>query len=302
MKIDLKQIEAFVWVADLGSFRKAAARLNTTQPNISARISRLEKLLNVTLMERDAGSVRLTAKGMELLLNARAILRETENLVVATDKKSLFDGVLKLGVTEMIVHTWLQDYLLILKNEFPNIVVEITVDLSKNLEGELFERRIDLALQNEPFDRESLGNISIGNYPMVWVAAPSLGMQKKKTVNAEEIVQFPILTHARDTRPYEQLINHFSGKKVSKPQYAPSNNLSACIQMAVDGYGVAIVPLVMVENMLSKGELVKVNYTWQPKDLNFFARYDESRAELVVKAAAEISRTISRSFLETSQG
>ncbi|MHC4782921.1 MAG: helix-turn-helix domain-containing protein [Planctomycetota bacterium] len=35
----MKHLEAFVWVADLGSFRKAADRLNTTQPNISSRIA-----------------------------------------------------------------------------------------------------------------------------------------------------------------------------------------------------------------------------------------------------------------------
>ena len=52
----LKQIEAFVQVADLASFRRAAARLNTTQPNISARICALETLLDTRLMDRDAGT------------------------------------------------------------------------------------------------------------------------------------------------------------------------------------------------------------------------------------------------------
>ncbi|NKB78212.1 MAG: LysR family transcriptional regulator [Gammaproteobacteria bacterium] len=297
MKIDLKQIEAFIWVADLGSFRKAAARLNTTQPNISARISRLEKLLNVTLMERDAGSVRLTTRGVELLAKARNILRETENFILAADDHSLFNDVLKLGVTEMIVQTWLQEFLLNLKYEFPDLVVEITVDLSKSLESELFDKGIDLAIQNEPFSRDSSECLPLGQYPMIWVASPSLGIQTKKTVSVEGIVAYPILTHARDTRPYEQVVNHFSGKKVSKPQYVSSSNLSACIQMAVDGYGVAIVPAAMVEDMLVKGELIKVNYSWQPKDLSFFARYDASKTGFVVKRASEISRKTSRKFL-----
>lgn len=52
--ITLKQIEAFVAVADLGTFRRAAERLNTTQPNISNRIAGLEAQLRVSLMQRDA--------------------------------------------------------------------------------------------------------------------------------------------------------------------------------------------------------------------------------------------------------
>jgi len=61
----LKQLEALVWVADLGSFRKAAQQLNTTQPNISSRIAGLENTLGVVLMQRDAGSVRITVKGQD---------------------------------------------------------------------------------------------------------------------------------------------------------------------------------------------------------------------------------------------
>jgi DNA-binding transcriptional LysR family regulator len=72
----LKQLEALIWVADLGSFRKAAAHLNTTQPNISARIAGLEATLGVTLMLRDAGSVQLSDKGAEILQAARRVVRE----------------------------------------------------------------------------------------------------------------------------------------------------------------------------------------------------------------------------------
>ena len=78
---NLKQLEALVWVADLGTFRKAAAHLNTTQPNISSRILGLETSLGVVSMQRDAGSVRMTAKGADILLEARKILRQAEGLL-----------------------------------------------------------------------------------------------------------------------------------------------------------------------------------------------------------------------------
>ena len=56
----LRQLEAFVAVAEQGSFRRAADRLNTTQPNISARIAALEAQLGQRVMDRDAGRVALT--------------------------------------------------------------------------------------------------------------------------------------------------------------------------------------------------------------------------------------------------
>ena len=99
MNINFKQLEAFIWVSDLESFRRAAERLNTTQPNISARISSLEDALNTKLMERDAGSVRLNAKGEQLLPEARKILRSVENLIKTAGQSKRIEGVIKLGVT-----------------------------------------------------------------------------------------------------------------------------------------------------------------------------------------------------------
>ena len=49
MNLNFKQLETFIWVADLGSFRGAAERLFTTQPNISSRIASLESALNTKL-------------------------------------------------------------------------------------------------------------------------------------------------------------------------------------------------------------------------------------------------------------
>ena len=161
MKLSLKQLEAFVWVADLGSFRKAADRLNTTQPNVSSRIATLETLLKQSLMERDAGSVRLTTKGRKLLDHARKVLRAVDDFADASSEASLIDGTLRLGVTEMIVHTWLSDFLKVLNTTFPQLHVELTVDLSVNLERELSARSIDLALQNGPFRQQMIGQIPV---------------------------------------------------------------------------------------------------------------------------------------------
>ncbi|MFK8011412.1 MAG: LysR family transcriptional regulator, partial [Marinicellaceae bacterium] len=151
MNINFKQLEAFIWVSDLESFRRAAERLNTTQPNISARISSLEEALNTKLMERDAGSVRLNAKGEQLLPEARKILRSVENLIETAGQSKRIEGVIKLGVTEMIVNTWLRQFLKQVKDQYPNLRIELQVDLSDNLRPALFSRTLDLTFQNGPF-------------------------------------------------------------------------------------------------------------------------------------------------------
>lgn len=82
--LNLKQLETFVWIANLGSFRQAAEHLCTTQPAISTRITNLEHTLNTMLFNREKGGVTLTAKGRELLPLAENILNSTAQQYSAT--------------------------------------------------------------------------------------------------------------------------------------------------------------------------------------------------------------------------
>ena len=297
MKLKLAQLEAFVWVADLGSFRKAAERLSTTQPNISTRISVLEQSLDVILMERDAGSVRLTSKGQELLDHARQVLRAAEHFTEAAGTASVYDGVLKLGVTEMIVHTWLRDFLRALKVQFPNVLVELTVDLSANLKEALFSRSIDLALQSGPFERQTSGWQELGTYNWVWVASPELSLPSARKLMLADLIEYPILTHARDTRPYEEVSKHFRGGHHAAAKLVPSSNLAACLHMTIDGMGIAALPAAMVRDSILAGQLQLIDYEWSPDSLVFRARYDAERSPAFVGQAALLAKELSERYI-----
>ena len=299
MRPTLKQLEALIWVADLGSFRKAADRLNTTQPNISARIAGLEVLLNVTLMERDAGSVRLTSKGLDVLDQARKVLNATEALVESANRAALFDGTLRLGVTEMVVHTWLSSFLRDLKARFPTIQVEMTVDMSVNLEKQLAERSLDLALQNGPFNHAMSGQVDLGTYPLIWVAAPGLNLHQLSPITIEDLARHTILTHARDTKLYAEVSGHFSDRRDLRVRLVPSSSLAACLHMAVNGMGLVTVPAAMVAREIVAGTLERLTYDWTPESMDFYARFDAQKASDFVATAAKVAADTARAFNET---
>ena len=301
MKLTLKQLETFALVADLGSFKSAAERLSTTQPNISSRIATLEASLKTVLMERDAGSVRLTSKGHELLGYARNVLSSVDEFVEAANGEAAFDGAVRLGVTEMVVHTWLRDFMQAFKARFPNVVIELSVDLSSNLETDLAERNIDLAFQSGPFARKASGEHCLGVYPIIWVASPATGLAKHAPASVENLSKFPILTHARRTRPYEDVAAHFAQWPKLKTRLVPSSNLSACLQMTIDGYGVAALLAPMVEREIASGQLIQVAYPWAPEPLSFAARYDKSKSSSVVQSAAEIAHQCAANYYDSFQ-
>ena len=290
--ISIKQLETFVHVADFSSFRRAADRLNTTQPNVSARVSTLEDQLGARLFERDAGSVRLTPKGETLLPHARRVLAGLDDLIIAADDDALFDGTMRLGVTEMIAHSWLGTYLSAVKERFPNVLVDLTVDLSTNLSESLFNRSIDLALQTGPFSRTTTGDIALGHYPMVWVAAPRAG-KGNRLLSIADFADLPILTHARGTLPFDQISDHLKAQKRTEIRLVPSTNMAACLQMTIDGLGIACLPEAMVQRELKDATLERLNYPWVPDPLRFHARFHTETSASFVENAAQIAAKVS---------
>ncbi len=287
--LNLKHIEAFVTVADLGSFRRAAERLNTTQPNISNRIAQLEAHLNGTLMERDAGSVRLTQKGKALLDPARKVLQALDGFLLAADDETLFRDTLRLGVSEMVAHTWLRAFLVEMKARFPNIAVELTVDLSANLSKALFDRELDLAFQNGPFDRPTRFTSALGQSPYLWIAAPGMDLPQGP-LGASALIRHPILTHARGTVPFRQLEDHFRAQGPAR--LVPSSNMATCLQMALDRLGIACLPRAMLTAPLATGALIELNYPWRPDALHFSARHDADPAPNPITQAVRIAERL----------
>jgi len=230
-----------------------------------------------------------------LLAKARLVLRQMEEFLVAAGEDHLFEGVLRLGVTEMVVHSWLSSYLAAFKQRFPGIDVDLLVDFSDNLSTALSNRSIDLAFQSEPFDRPFSGDTDLGCYGMAWVAAPSLRCSNSLLV-LDELLQYPILTHAKGTQPFDQLAAHIAENSSDRPRLVPSTNLAACLHMTMDGLGVACLPEVMVKDAIKSGQLQQLMYQWVPDALQFRARYDADISSYYVCEAAELASAIARSI------
>ncbi len=72
--MEIKQLEAFYWIARLGSFAAAARKLHTTQPAISMRIRQLESDLGTQLFDTSRRTAQLTPKGRDLVDHAASML------------------------------------------------------------------------------------------------------------------------------------------------------------------------------------------------------------------------------------
>ena len=290
-QITLKQLEAFAFVVDAGTFRAAALALGTTQPNISARITALETALNVTLLMRDAGSVRLTADGDKLLVKAREVLWAAEALIEEAGRQELIEETLRLGVTELVACTWLQRFLRLMKEAYPKLRIQLEVDLSTAIDARLMERQIDLALQTGPFKSKTFATDALGQEHYCWVANSELINRISAKPSLAELFDLTVLTHAKHTQACAALHSLATARGLRSERIVHSSALSACVPMALEGLGVALLPERLVRAEMSSGELHRVDPEWVPDPLSFYARYAPARTALYVKKAAQIAKT-----------
>jgi DNA-binding transcriptional LysR family regulator len=288
--VNYKRLETFVWVASLGNFRKAAERLHTTQPAISARIAGLEAELGVKLFEREGGSspIMLTSKGKELLPYIEKILYQTEQLRKRAGISNAYSGVLRLGVSETIVNTWLPDFLSRLHKDMPNLDVEMTVDVTANLTTGIKDRSLDLGLLMGPISEPNIVNQELCTFSLSWAASPKLALPDR-LLYLEELAKWPIITYARATKPYVEINQKFRELDGPPAHFFASTSLAACRSLAIDAVGISTLPNIMIAKELEAGSLRKIRAVWTPSDLTFTASYSDVPFNPLAEVATNIA-------------
>jgi len=230
--VDFKSIETFLWVVTLGSFRGAGQRLNTTQPAISQRIAQLERELGVKLLNRDHRFVSPTPSGRQLMVYAEKLIGLRAEMMAEVGERSAMRGVLRLGVAETIVHTWLPRLIKSVNTAHPNLSLEIEVDITPNLTARLLEQEIELAFLVGPLSAAGVRNRVLCDYPVGVLASPSLGLGNG-ALKIQDLAKFPIITFPRKSQPYEIVRSLFNRPDLPPIRLHASASLATVIHMAV---------------------------------------------------------------------
>ena len=144
---DIRQLKAFVAVAEELNFHRAAERLATVQPALSRLIQNLDLDMQVQLLRRTTRHVELTETGKTLLQDARTLLQNLEQAVKVTQQTvNGTAGKLILGYIDFAVHTVLPDKLAALVKHNSDIGISLTYLSTMQQRMALIEGNIDLGI------------------------------------------------------------------------------------------------------------------------------------------------------------
>ncbi|WP_461521207.1 LysR substrate-binding domain-containing protein [Porticoccus sp.] len=160
-------LRAFVTVVELGGFTPAANWLGRSQPAVSLQIKRLEQLLGQTLLIRSGQQLELSRAGQLLFRYARQILALNDEAVAQFTKTSV-SGKIHFGIPSEFATTLLPKIVGRFAQAYPNVTLEVTCALSKQLLSEVERRRYDLilALHDDP---AMAGHNLVKEDELVWV-------------------------------------------------------------------------------------------------------------------------------------
>lgn len=289
---ELKALETFIWVATLRSFRRAAERLHTTQPAVSMRIAQLEESLGIRLIERDRRTVSPTQKGLEMLEYAERLVRLHTEMVDAVGEASTVRGLVRLGVSESIVHTWLPALIERVNAIYPKLELEIEVDISPNLRARLLSKELNLGFLVGPISDPGLHTRQLCSFPVRFLCADKIKFGKNP-VEMEDIVKWPIITFSRNTQPYSNVHALFERRGL-RPTIHASASLATIVRMALDGIGIAVIPSAIIDNIAFAGHLRVLKTRPELPKLHFVMSWpvtpDSFAAQKVAEIASEVAR------------
>lgn len=292
--IDFKELEAFVWIVKLGSFRKAAEHLYITQPSISERVSRLESQLGEQVIRRDHRPVIPTLKGRELFRQAELMLAQRQSALAQFQDQSNYEGVFRLGVVESVAHSWLPSLLTNLSDMYPKMTLELEVEGTPALRQKLLNHELDLAFLMGPVNSEFIVNRVLCSYPVGFIGHPELfkSCQDNPLIFLKKTV---LMTFSRDSVPYRDLVTLMQSIKIKQPRIHCSSSISTLARLAEEKTGVGVIPPIIVRRQINAGELIELPVPYKMPPLLFTASwpasYDADLAARISELAMDLSES-----------
>jgi DNA-binding transcriptional LysR family regulator len=161
-----------------------------------------------------------------------------DEIIDAFRDPSTVNGIVRLGVSETIVHTWLPTLMKRVNHAYPNLEFEIEVDISPRLRDGLVTRDLNLAFLLGPIDTPNVYTRQLCSFPVAFVAHEQIAFPHKR-IALEHIAERKIITFARHTLPHMAL-REFLARSGLRATVRASASLEAVMRTALDGLGVAV--------------------------------------------------------------
>jgi DNA-binding transcriptional LysR family regulator len=257
--MEIRQLKAFMAIADARTFTAAAQRIHYTQAALSMQIKQLEREVGVPLFTRMPRRVVLTEAGERLMARAQHILREHDAaLAELAELAGAKRGRLRVGsASGMVSADSLPAILKKLRRAHPHADVSVMSGTSEELVKKILAGETDAAFISLPVQARNVETELLSQDQLVAIASPRHALAGQRVVSAFALAGEKLILGERggNTR---RLIDEFFSEAGLKPTVAMELSRQAAIKnMVAADMGVGIVPLSVVRDEVERGRLVR---------------------------------------------
>lgn len=242
---ELAQLRCFVTVATELNFRRAAERLNMTQPPLSRQIQLLEHHLGVELFTRSTRSVALTAAGRAFFIEAQNLLERAQQASLAARRFAEGDiGSVTISFVGSAVYEFLPKVIAEARLNQPHVKISLTEMNTYSQHEALRARRIDLGIVRAPLLQTGYEAECLVREPFVLAVPGSHLLATADSVSVQDLDGQPFLMYSHSAYPpFNELLTGTLRSAQVAPEYVQWLGSSLTILALVNaGMGLALVP------------------------------------------------------------
>ncbi|MEO0411446.1 MAG: LysR family transcriptional regulator [Pseudomonadota bacterium] len=276
----------FIAVADCGTFSKASAQLNLTQPALTRSVQTLEETVGAALFERQPRGVTLTAPGRTLLRHAQLMLNQVS--AAREEVHALETGIagqLEIGLAPMFSATIIDQMLIDLTREFPGLRFRVTTALLPTLVQGLSDGSLDVVLSNIPTGQvpSDIHHDVLFNTRSYVLASTKHPLSKATALELRDLqsAQWAVVTQSNGGDAIA-LLSREDGFDLDTPTLE-TNSLSLLRTMLLSGQFLSVLPEHWLADDLERGDIVRLPVETMPivRPAGVMMRKEPSRAASV---------------------
>ena len=257
--MDIRGLNIFIQVAELGSFTKVGEKLGYSQPTISFQIKQLEKELGVSLFDRIGHTVSLTDAGRDVLRYAQEICHLSQEMCLGSSGRREPAGVLRLGMPDSLCEPLISRPFREFRRRYPKMSLQIYTGDTGHLLELLDHNEADLILTLDD-------HIYNPNYVIVeeealdvhFVVSPENLLVQKDFVTIEELMQYPFLLTEKGMS-YRRLLDEWLARySMEIRPVLETGRADQICALAEENAGVAFLPDYVTAQSVRKGKLVRL--------------------------------------------
>ncbi|MFM8439916.1 MAG: LysR family transcriptional regulator [Acidobacteriota bacterium] len=240
--MEIRQLKAFIAIAETKTFTAGAKRMNVTQAAISMQIRQLEQEVGVPLFVRTPRKAVLTEAGEHLIGRARNILREHDAAVAEIAELAGSEhGRLRIGSASAAFSIeQLPVILEKLKKKFSNAEISVSSGTSQALVEKIIHGEIDVAFVSLPVEAANIHTELLFSDEILAIAHPSHRLAGESVVSAADLAREPLILGEKGGNTRRMIDEFFQQSNVKPRVVMELSRQSAINRMVENGLGVGI--------------------------------------------------------------